>query len=102
MTIHKDTEKFTVPEKKQENFYKKPVVTEKPVVAPKKEVATFLAFINTSQLREAEINAMDVEPHEEPYFEVVLRGPMQTKVMVSQDSFDAIKRARPIIEIVKA
>ncbi len=99
--MSKDIEKYTVTEKKHD-FYKKPVVAEKPVVAPKKDIATFLAFINTSQIRDAEIAAMDVADEEQEYFEVVEKGPMQTKVKVSEASFNAIKRARPIIEIIKA
>ena len=90
---HKETEKYVFSEKKH-------VVAEKPVVAPKKESANFLSYIQTGQLRDAEIAAF--HDAEDPYFEVVENGEMYTKVMVSQDSFDAIKRARPVIDIKRA
>ncbi len=63
----------------------------------------FLAYVNKSQLRDAEIAAFDVQPSDaDAFFEVDTDGPMTVIVRVSQPSFDAIQRARPIIDIKKA
>jgi len=64
----------------------------------------FLAYMpgNARSIRDAEIAAMDVGPHEDAFFEVVQPSNFTATVRVSQPSFDAIKRARPIIDIVKA
>lgn len=109
MSNHKDTK-----EQKQETVGKKPDFTKAaaapvdplpqgftrtPYVAAKREESTFLVYINSSQMRDAEIAAMDVKPDEQEYFEVVTPGPMSTKVRVNKPSYEAIKRARPIIDM---
>lgn len=62
----------------------------------------FLAYLPNSQLREAEIASMDVAPNEDAFIEVVAPSSFTVTVRVSKASFDACKRARPIIDIVKA
>jgi hypothetical protein len=66
------------------------------------ENGRFLAYLPNSQLRDAEIASMDVAPHEDAFFEVVAPSSLTVTVRISQASFDACKRARPIIDIVKA
>jgi hypothetical protein len=62
----------------------------------------FLAYLPNSQLRDAEIASMDVAPNEDAFFEVVSPSSLTVTVRVSKASFDACKRAKPIIDIVKA